>query len=796
MATEIDRLILKLDADITRMEDKLNKAIRANYAAAKKIEESWKGKGFADAAKSGFESLADSAGEAAKSIPGLGAALGSLGPAGLAAAAGIGLVIEALNKAKEATEFGAEISKTADRLHITTDALQEYQFALRASGGDQTRVTEAIQTFSEMLGKAEAGMPRALRAFRELFGTGFTPQDVTNMGGVEKAITKIQGAIQGLNTEQKEGILSQFGLTGMKEMMEKPVADIQKFKDEAHDAGNVMDAGVLKSSREINEELETAFKKIDVDWKTALIELAPLLKIIVDKFAEITEKAAKFFDQFQELQKQQDETLEKRREFLVQRTTSADPLLDILPANKGPGSRREEMKRELQDVTDEQASRWWTPDKDKPPPATPPATRSLYDVTPPKKVSDETVAFDKTAFDAYQSSLKELTSAQQALATTLGQRATFEKQAVDQELTKKLGDLDAEEAKIRKAILDGKVDAHSKEQLAELEHAKTLATQAAVDKKILIDRQTYSAEVADEVRGFDERGQMQAELLKAQGDHLSATAALATTAKERNALERQALADQQAADRLLADNKIAMAEVLLEAAKRVSSDQANDPAVAEAQRTLDAARQARSILTGKQADDTAKQTVAQEGPVAAYERSIQDLNTTMAQAGVDAAKALSSGLADAIVNAKSLGDVASSVFKQLIQQILQAELEKNVTGPILALMGLPGHAAGTLSSASGLALVGENGPEFVNLPGGSQVIPNSALRDVGMGGQGIGGQTIVFDNRGAIIWEQAVRSMMSYADRSASVAGVGAVQTSRRGVPMELARSSARTLGR
>jgi hypothetical protein len=42
--------------------------------------------------------------------------------------------------------------------------------------------------------------------------------------------------------------------------------------------------------------------------------------------------------------------------------------------------------------------------------------------------------------------------------------------------------------------------------------------------------------------------------------------------------------------------------------------------------------------------------------------------------------------------------------------------------------GIPAFANGTDYSPGGLALVGENGPELVNLPGGSSVIPHGALR--------------------------------------------------------------------
>jgi hypothetical protein len=65
-------------------------------------------------------------------------------------------------------------------------------------------------------------------------------------------------------------------------------------------------------------------------------------------------------------------------------------------------------------------------------------------------------------------------------------------------------------------------------------------------------------------------------------------------------------------------------------------------------------------------------------------------------------------------------------------------------------LGVPTFANGTASSPSGVALVGERGPELVRLPGGSQVIPNhmlpsvpTAANDNGTTSVSVGGSTVV-----------------------------------------------------
>lgn len=62
--------------------------------------------------------------------------------------------------------------------------------------------------------------------------------------------------------------------------------------------------------------------------------------------------------------------------------------------------------------------------------------------------------------------------------------------------------------------------------------------------------------------------------------------------------------------------------------------------------------------------------------------------------------------------------------------------------------GLPGFAMGTNSAPGGLAMVGERGPELVNLPRGAQVIPNNVLK-TGFGNGVNSTVSISIDARGA-----------------------------------------------
>ncbi len=101
----------------------------------------------------------------------------------------------------------------------------------------------------------------------------------------------------------------------------------------------------------------------------------------------------------------------------------------------------------------------------------------------------------------------------------------------------------------------------------------------------------------------------------------------------------------------------------------------------------------------------------------------------IALAGLDEAQGvafdgLTRNLEGALLGFQSLEDAAESFGKQLLSMALQAF----VFAPLGKALKIPGYASGTDFAPGGLAVVGEKGPELVNLPRGAQVIPNNRLR--------------------------------------------------------------------
>lgn len=115
---------------------------------------------------------------------------------------------------------------------------------------------------------------------------------------------------------------------------------------------------------------------------------------------------------------------------------------------------------------------------------------------------------------------------------------------------------------------------------------------------------------------------------------------------------------------------------------------------------------------------------------------------------------ISGAISGAIVNNENLGDSVKNTLKQIAQSFIDSGIQglfknlfsglagANSGGGIFgALFGggglpgfIPGFASGTNYAPGGVALVGEKGPELVNLPRGSKVLTNAATRRA-MGGE-------------------------------------------------------------
>jgi hypothetical protein len=161
--------------------------------------------------------------------------------------------------------------------------------------------------------------------------------------------------------------------------------------------------------------------------------------------------------------------------------------------------------------------------------------------------------------------------------------------------------------------------------------------------------------------------------------------------------------------------------------------------------------------------------------------ALQRLNSASQQVG----SALSTAFADAIVDGKALNDVMKSLITTLEKAAINSLVMSFFTpagGQTTSLFSSLFRAqSGTDFAPGGLALVGERGPELVNLPRGSQVMPNDITRSM-MGGGGAITYAPMIDARGASVEAVARLAQIIEQDKQTfALRTVTTIQQARRG---------------
>ncbi len=308
----------------------------------------------------------------------------------------------------------------------------------------------------------------------------------------------------------------------------------------------------------------------------------------------------------------------------------------------------------------------------------------------------------------------------------------------------------------RQIKADKDLDAAQKQQLLALNDKVAAARRDAISADALAEAVEKNKEAAENSSRYEQ-------------DALEATLHITDSRTARLEIERRILASMEREETAHLESEIAAGKI------------AN-------------AEKARADLTTSQA---ARRTSAERDNASPLEQKRQEVAKTAANMGdaienieVDAIDRLTDGLANAATEYVKLGGIAGDVINGIIRDLIKLAAQQAV----LAVFGggegttggikIPGFATGTNYAPGGIAIVGEKGPELVNLPRGSKVISNNMLNAraaaamagataAGAGArpvQNIINQTFTLDARGGVTTPQLLRQVNEIASQKAAQA--------------------------
>lgn len=271
----------KMWAELALGQKSANPAIRALNAASTE-------------AQGGVSGLAGKVGAG-------GRVLTAFGAAGVGVAAVLGTLVGAFSMARGAMDWADELQDQADKLRVGVETLQEYQYALRMTGGDASKAGDAIEAFDKKFGAAVGRYGK--RDMKPFAALGFTQEDLDNFGSMEEALQATIDKIAALsNASEQAAIADKLGLSDMLPLIREGTGGFQRLADEARALGVIMDAELVKRAADSKDAFDTMAQVIDIQLKQAFVDLGPTIVDLMGLLAQLATRLSEVFDRFRQLE--------------------------------------------------------------------------------------------------------------------------------------------------------------------------------------------------------------------------------------------------------------------------------------------------------------------------------------------------------------------------------------------------------------------------------------------------------------------------------------------------------------
>lgn len=206
-----------------------------------------------------------------------------LGPMAKAGLVGAGVGLGVTYWLKKTAEDIDSISKTSDRLGITTEALSSMGAAAKLAGVESNTLELAIQRMARRIGDASRGFGEATKAFSEL---GIKIQDIKDLRAEEQFI-RIKRALEGVeNTNRRLSLGAQiFDSEGIRvlQMSADSIEEIVELTEEFGYSFSRIDGAKVEAANDALAKLQIALNGLA---RVAVVEFAPAFQGAFDDVLE------------------------------------------------------------------------------------------------------------------------------------------------------------------------------------------------------------------------------------------------------------------------------------------------------------------------------------------------------------------------------------------------------------------------------------------------------------------------------------------------------------------------------
>jgi hypothetical protein len=212
----------------------------------------------------------------------------------LAGVAALGFLI------KKNIEAADAIAKTADRIGIGIEALQEYQHAANLAGVSNQQLEKAFQQLNRNVSQAANGLQTYARAF-DMAGVSLTDHE-GKLKRNEVLFEELADAIANTEdaTRRADIVMTVFGRAGAQllPLFKDGAEGIRQMRQEARDLGLVLNEDMAREAERANDQLDRMFRVLNTQLTRVVVSLAPQIVRLGEAFLSVVPDIIAFANRF------------------------------------------------------------------------------------------------------------------------------------------------------------------------------------------------------------------------------------------------------------------------------------------------------------------------------------------------------------------------------------------------------------------------------------------------------------------------------------------------------------------
>ena len=191
---------------------------------------------------------------------------------------------------KQLLNSTAEIQRNANMAGISTKAYQELSYAAKQHGITQDAITDGIKEMTLRFEEfAKTGAGPGTEAIERL---GFKQKDLNALlkntpGLLQEVVKRMEGLGQAAKLRIADEIFGGQGGEQFTSLINAGADSLENMTKKAHELGLVMDADLIKQSKEAKLQIDALSDVLSMRMQVAVAELAPLLSALAEDMTDL-----------------------------------------------------------------------------------------------------------------------------------------------------------------------------------------------------------------------------------------------------------------------------------------------------------------------------------------------------------------------------------------------------------------------------------------------------------------------------------------------------------------------------